>query len=297
MTSYRSIPLPTLSVGLAAALAAAAVLHADDDRLRSALTLHASFDEGSDADFAKGDRRLYTWVDRKGDVARAGLHAGGKTAVASGEGKFGGALEFKSADAPWIFFHAQENLSYQEKDWSGSVSLWLRCDPVSGLADGYCDPVQLTPRAWNDAAFFLDFNKDGAPRDFRLGAFPDLKVWNPEKADVPEAKRPLLTAEKPGFGKDKWTHVVFTWQGFNSEGASERASAKLYIDGRLNGTLSGWDQQFTWADGETARLLLGLHYVGFLDEFSCFDRALSDVEVRRLFEMDGGAGALLKPAG
>ena len=267
-------------------------LRADDAEIRAALTLHASFDNGTDADFAKGDKRLYTWTDRKKNVARAGLHTDGKSVVAKGAGKFGSALEFKAGDAPWIFYQARENLAYRNKDWGGSVSLWLKCDPVDGLADGYCDPVQLTPRAWNDAAFFLDFNKEGSPRDFRLGAFADLNVWNPEKADVPESKRPLLTAKKPGFSKDRWTHIVFTWEGFNS--GSKKATAKLYIDGKHNGTLSGWDQQFTWSDSETSRLLLGLLYVGWLDEFSCFDRALTPDEVKSIHGREGGVGALLQ---
>lgn len=268
-------------------------LCADDAKLRSALTLHASFDKGTDADFAKGDRKLYTWSDRKTDVAKAGLHTQGKSTIAKGAGKFGDALEFKAGDAPWIFYQARKNLVYKKQDWSGSVALWLKCDPIDGLAKGYCDPVQLTTRAWNDAAFFLDFNKEGSPRDFRLGAFADLKVWNPEKADVPESKRPLLQAKNPRFGKDRWTHVLFTWEGFNT--GKKDATAKLFIDGELNGTLTGWDQQFTWTEGETPRLLLGLHYVGFLDEFSCFDRALGAEEVRRLYKLEGGVGSLLDP--
>lgn len=283
----RLLALPPLIAILSAPLGAA-------DHLQDALTLHASFDHGVDADYAKGDRKLYTWADRSKNLAEAGLHTAGKSAIAKGAGKFGDAMEFKAGDAPWIFYQAAKNLAYQKKDWAGSVSLWLKCDPVAGLAPGYCDPVQLTPRAWNDAAFFLDFNKEsdqaGAPRDFRLGAFADLTVWNPQKADVPETERPLLPAKKPAFGKDRWTHVVFTWEGFNS--GSKEAKAQLFIDGKLDGVLTGWNQQFTWSEAETARLLLGLHYVGFLDEFACFDRALSASEVGLLFKLDGGIATL-----
>ena len=272
-------------------------LHADDEELKSALTFHASFDRGAGADFAKGDAKLYTLTDRKKRIAKAGLHTDGKSAIAKGMGKFGGALEFKAGDAPWVFYHAEKNLVYREEGWAGSVSVWLKCDPINGLAKGYCDPVQLTPRAWNDAAFFLDFDKQGEPRDFRLGAFADLAVWNPEEKDVPESKRPLLTARgspssEPLFSNDKWTHIVFTWEKFNAGGKD--GIAKLYIDGRLNGVLSGWRQQFTWGGNETARLLLGLHYVGWLDEFSCFKRALTAEEVKSIYGREGGVGALLK---
>jgi len=290
MGNFSSRSLASLVIGLLSLCVGN--LLADEAEIKSALTLHASFDNGIDADFSKGDKKLYTWIDRKKNVAKAGLHTEGKSGVAKGVGKFGSALEFKASDAPWIFYQAKENLAYKNKNWTGSVSLWLKYDPVDGLAKGFCDPVLLTPRAWNDAAFFLDFNKEGSPRDFRLGAYADLKVWNPEKSDVPDSERPLLTAKNPGFGKDKWTHIVFTWGGFNS--GSKKAIATLYIDGKHNDTLTGWNQQFTWSDSETSRLLLGLHYVGLLDEFSVFDRALTPDEVKSIYERDGGVGALLK---
>lgn len=290
MGNFSSRSLASLVIGLLSLCVGN--LLADEAEIKSALTLHASFDNGIDADFSKGDKKLYTWIDRKKNVAKAGLHTEGKSGVAKGVGKFGSALEFKASDAPWIFYQAKENLAYKNKNWTGSVSLWLKCDPVDGLAKGFCDPVLLTPRAWNDAAFFLDFNKEGSPRDFRLGAYADLKVWNPEKSDVPDSGRPLLTAKNPGFGKDKWTHIVFTWGGFNS--GNKKAIATLYIDGKHNDTLTGWNQQFTWSDSETSRLLLGLLYVGLLDEFSVFDRALTPDEVKSIYERDGGVGALLK---
>ncbi|NNC87191.1 MAG: hypothetical protein HKN82_01885 [Akkermansiaceae bacterium] len=271
-------------------LAAATALHADPAPLKSALTFHASFDHGLDADVAKGDAKLYTWIDRRKNLAKAGLHADGKCALAEGAGRFGHALQFKEGSAPWIFYAAGGNVAYRDENWSGSVSVWLKCDPVDGLAKGYSDPIKLTPRAWNDAAFFLDFNKEGKPRDFRLGAFADRKVWNPRGGDVPESRRPLLTAADPRFGKDKWTHVLFTWEGFNT--GKKDATARLYLDGKLNGTLTGWDQQFTWKEGETPRLLLGLNFVGLIDEISCFNRALGSEEVRTVFELEAGIDSL-----
>ena len=119
---------------LAVHLALPATLHADDAALKKALTFHASFDKGTDADFAKGDGKLYTWIDRKQKIGKPGLHTAKRTLVAEGAGKFGSALQFKSADAPWIYFHARKNIGYQKENWSGSVSLWLySLTPVSSL--------------------------------------------------------------------------------------------------------------------------------------------------------------------
>lgn len=260
--------------------------------LTDALTLHASFDNGTSADYAKGDPSLLTWTDRKQNTTSPGLPADAKTTISKNVGKFGDALKFTSNDTAWVFFPAEKNIAYNTGNFAGTISLWLRCDPVDGLAPGYCDPVQLTTRAWNDASFFVDFNKQGSPRDFRLGAFADLTVWNPTRADVPEDKRPLVTAKtKPAFAADRWTHVAFTWENFNT--GDESATAKLYIDGQLDGTITGWNQQFTWKPDETPRLLLGLNYIGLIDEVSCFDRALTQQQVKSLHSLKTGMTPLL----
>ena len=44
------------------------------------------------------------------------------------------------------------------------------------LEPGFCDPVQITPRAWNDAAFFVEFEKRPESIPFRLGVYADLGV-------------------------------------------------------------------------------------------------------------------------
>ncbi|MDG2125234.1 MAG: LamG domain-containing protein, partial [Verrucomicrobiales bacterium] len=126
----------------------------------------------------------------------------------------------------------------------------------------------------------------------RLGAFADLLTWNPTKAEVPEENRPLVTAKtKPAFAAGRWTHVVFTWDGFNS--GKKSATAKLYIDGNHEGTITGWDQKFTWKPDETSRLLLGLNYIGLLDEVSCFDRSLTLSEIESLHTLKSGLTPLL----
>jgi len=41
-------------------------------------------------------------------------------------------------------------------------------------------PIQITDTEYNDAAIWVDFTRDDKPRNFRLGIFGDLKVWNPK---------------------------------------------------------------------------------------------------------------------
>ena len=139
---------------------------------KSALTFYVSFDKGTDADIAKGDNQLFTLVDKQ---PKEGNHTGGVTQLAKGKGLNGDALLFTKRNAKWLFYDGAKNFSFNEKNWSGTVSFWLKVDPIKGLDPGYVDPIQITPNTWNDASFFVDFNKDGNPRSFRLGAFADKK--------------------------------------------------------------------------------------------------------------------------
>lgn len=260
------------------ALLACAYVSAIGADLDASRTFHATFDQGPDAQFAKGDARLHTRVEKE---AKAGLHTDGATVWKDSGGLTGGALQFTKRNAPWLFYQAASNVPYAKSDWAGTVSCWLKLDPETDLEAGYCDPILLTTRAWNDGAFFIDFDKEGDPRDFRLGAFPDLTVWNPEKKEVPEAQRPLFSVANPPFSNDRWTHVAFTWERFNN--GDKNAVASFYLNGHLQGSITGWQQQFTWKEDEESRLYIGLNYIGLFDELSCYDRALTDEEIASLY--------------
>ncbi|MBI2925542.1 MAG: hypothetical protein HYY24_07545 [Verrucomicrobia bacterium] len=286
-----------LSLALLAVLAAgcATAQRPGHSALRQALTFYASFDGGTDADFAAGDRRLYSAASMKHPrVGTPGLPAGGHVTLAQGQGRFGDALRFHKKSAEMVFFKAEQNVAYRPNNWNGTVSLWLRVDPATELAPSFCDPIQITPRDWNDAAFFVEFEKRPESIPFRLGAYADLKVWNPQNRDwgaIPFAEKPLVHIEKPPFGGARWTHVVFTWQHFNT--GQPDGVATLYLDGQLAGALSPRVQTFTWDPAQTL-VMLGLSYIGLWDELAIFDRALSPQDVQALYELEGGVRALLK---
>jgi len=130
----------------------------------------------------------------------------------------------------------------------------------------------------------VDFDKD-LPRDFRLGCFSDFVFWNPEKIPYdkwPVEKRPMVTVKKPGFSRQAWKHVAFTFEGVNAEGP---AKAALYLDGKAMGSVNQ-PMRFTWDLKETA-ILLGIDYIGDLDELMIFDRALDGGEVILLRNQPG----------
>ena len=283
------LPAVMLTAIIAAAPATPVV---QDDAIRKALTFHAPFDGSPNARFAAGDATLY-WAPsmKQRAEARPGLPDGPTIQLAPGTGRAGGALRFNARKAPVVFFKGARNMPFAARDWSGTVSFWLSVDPGGELEPGFCDPVQITPRAWNDAAFFVEFERRPESIPFRLGVYADLAVWNPAGrafADIPAAERPLVTVDPPPFERGKWTHVAFTFEHFNS--GRPDGVARLYLDGRARGALSPRLQTFTW-DVEQAAIALGLGYIGLIDELAIFNRALSEAEVRALSMLPSLAGA------
>ncbi len=260
----------------------------EDLSLKTALTFYASFDGGTDADISRGDKHLFTLINKE---PKLGNKTEGMSRMVKGKGLSGDALLFTKRNAKWLLYDGAKNFHFAEKNWSGSVSFWLKVDPINGLDPGYVDPIQITPNTWNDASFFVDFAKDGNPRSFRLGAFADKSVWNPENKDIPEPQRPLVPAKSNPFSSDKWTHVAFTWENFNT--GKKDGVATLYLNGKNEGIITEWNQKFSWT-GKPHRILIGLNYMGLFDELACFNRALSSKEIKRIFDHQKSLNELIK---
>lgn len=258
-----------------------------------ALTFHASFDKGPDADFANGDPQLYSLISRNPERIVGGLPS---EARISAGGRFGDCIVFnppESVKGTRAFYKLPQNFEYKAENWSGTISFWLKVTPNEDLRPGYTDPIQLTPRSALDGCLWVDFSLD-AHRVFRMGVFPDKKYWNPRNLpnkEIPDTDRPLIPLVDPPFSRDHWSHIVMTFQGFNLPG--ENGVAKLYIDGNLHGELTGWEQIYTW-DLDEAQIRLGVNYIGALDELSCFNRELTATEVNSLYESDEGIRELIQ---
>jgi hypothetical protein len=258
--------------------------------LRDALSFHASFDNGPDADLARGDRGIYTAPSYDAlDEANPGI-GNPDVQLAEGVGRFGGALDFTAKNRHAIFYSAEGNVAYDPKGWSGTISLWLKLDPAEDLEPGYCDPFQITDSGYNDAAVWVDFTKEN-PRQLRLGVFGDLHDWNPEEVspdDFPAFGMRLVVVDPPPFSRESWTHVVVTYSDLGSEGGG---SATLYLDGTpVPDTRDGIAEAFTWDSPGSIRL--GLSYVGLLDELALFDRDLTAEEVAALHALEQGVAEL-----
>ena len=243
----------------------------------------ATFDGGLDAITAKGDKRLYSAPSYKEQAAaRPGLAAAeGFVTLARGVGrKDGDALRFLKKNTRAVFYQAKGNIPFDAKNWTGTVSFFLKLDPETDLEPGFCDPLQITDKAYNDSAIWVDFTKDDKPRHFRLGVFGSLKAWNPSNAEPgtnPSFNNRLVVVKQPPFRRDRWTHVAIAFSRLGS-GAGE---ASLYIDGKLQGSAPKIAEVFEW-DVEKGAIRLGVNYVGLMDDFAVFSRVLKPKEIAAL---------------
>jgi hypothetical protein len=261
--------------------------------LGRALTLHASFDAGPNADIARGDRTLYTYATSQ-QRAQGGVVGlpDDTVKITQGSGRFGSALLFTKKSTLRPFFKDGGNIGYNSSDWSYSVSVWLRISPDIDLEPGYCDPVQFVGDDGNKGFIFLEWDKDSSPRYFRYAIRPLVEIWDPGKvgwAKLPFDKRPMVQVERAPFSHARWTHVVFTAHHINARTA--RPSGRLYLDGQLQGAIENWDLSFGWSP-DAALLVLGAAYVGHMDELAVFDRTLTDTEVKAIFNLPNGVREL-----
>jgi hypothetical protein len=266
---------------------------AETDSLRKALLLHASFDNGLDADFAVGDPKLYNAPNgSRSQAVRPGLPDSNLVVHAKGEGRHGDALHFTRRMKPLVFFQGGKNLGYNTNNWSGAVSLWLRLDPDKDLQPGYCDPLQFVAQSWNEGNMFIEFSKDHTPRQFRYAILPVKKTWNPADRpweDIPDKERPMVPVYKPPFTHDGWTHVVFCFGNINS--GRKDGFGRLYLDGKDRGAFENWPLAFNW-DVDKSALALGLSYIGWIDDVAVFNRPLTSAEVRALYDLKDGVRSL-----
>lgn len=251
-------------------------------KLREAVIFHASFDHGFDADVGV-DRRVRTADTHGRNTIQLG-NLRKDVSIVKGEGKYGDGLRF-SGNAAEVFMYSGVNMGYAKRDWSGTVSFWLKLDPDKDLKPGFSDPLLITQNKWNDGAFFIDFDKE-LPRTLRLGTFSDFKHWNPTNRPfegLAENERPLLPVKKPPFSADRWTHVAFTFTNVNPS-KDKSSNAKLFLDGKLIRE-SSRELQYTW-DDEKAAIMLGVQFVGDFDDLIIFKRPLSADEIATLSQSD-----------
>lgn len=262
------------------------------ESLSRSLRLHASFDEGLTADYARGDpglRLFRTGAERKtGGIAAT---VGDQLSIAPQAGRHGGALHRGVEHQGRLFYRSGDNLRLDKPELSGTVSVWLRTDPDEDMPRAFCDPVMLIGDNHRDGFLFVEWSKDHAPRRFRYAILPEYARWNADDREwesIPDGERPMVQLSERPFGRDRWVHVVFTYDRLN---AGEAARGSLYIDGVAVGSIAGWDLTLAW-DPASVIIALAWNYVGFLDDLAIFDRALTATEIATLHALPEGVADL-----
>jgi Concanavalin A-like lectin/glucanases superfamily len=257
----------------------AAAGRADEAAVRKAVTFYASFDEAVKGDFGGGDREAGTRYPHSTEKGQFLFQKGFDSTVlkiAKGKGVAGGAFEATDVlpKNGWLYFPVKGNLAYKSGGWSGSVSVWCNTDPNRIIKAKFCDPLQITQKGYDNGALWFDFN-DAKPRDLRFGAFTARPDGQKAVAES-DPKVPLVRAPAIGWKAGEWHHVVLTFQ--NLDTGKPDAVTALYLDGKLRGEVKDQAIAMGW-DVEKAGVYLSLGYVGLLDEFALFDRALTAEEV------------------
>jgi hypothetical protein len=260
--------------------------------LSQALTFHASFDNGPDADFALGDKQIYTATVQDGQKVVALTPGLGDPplAIADGQGKYGAALAFTQGHSHVVVYKAESNVAYAPEAFQGSFSFWMCLDPAE-IPGQYSDPVQLTDKDFSDACIWIDFTKNDTPSDLRLGVFGNQSEWDVtnQRAQSREFYYRLAKVAEPPFAKDRWTHVVVTWDGINN---AQGGRARLYFNAEYQGATGIIRERFTW-DVANAGIRLGMgDFVGLIDDIAIFNRSLTSEEIRALYRLERGVAEL-----
>ena len=260
-----------------------------DNELKDHVLFYSSFDGKTSANVANGDSQIYTAENyKKTDTAKSGLHDP-NIALAKGKGIVGDAIHFKESRTSAVYYRAYENVGYNNKSWSGTVCFWLRLDPNKELPPHYCDPVVVTDNQWNDAALWVDFT-DHTPRQFRYGAMGDKAAWNAndDASDADWIKRTVVVNPAP-FKSDNWTHVAMVFSKVNTT----ESAFKLYLNGKDQGVIKNINDPFTW-EAENGKIMLGLGYIGLMDELAIFSKPLDANEVKSVYELENGVHTLFE---
>lgn len=256
--------------------------------LKDHVLFYSSFDGKATADVALGDANIYSAKNYKeAENAIIGLNDP-NVVLAKNKGLTGDALHFKEAKTAAVFYKAYKNVGYNNTSWSGTVSFWLRLDPNKELASHYCDPICITDSKWSDAGLWVDFT-DHKPRQFRYGAMGDIAVWDPnDDSDETDWKKRTVTVNPSPFQSKTWTHVVLVFSKVNTKTKSE---FKLYLNSEFKGVVKDINDPFTW-EQKNGKIMLGLGYIGFMDELAIFDKPLDAKEVKDVFNLKNGMKTL-----
>ena len=212
-----------------------------------------------------------------------------EVSIAKDDGKIGDCLRFAEKTKDVLFYQASPNLASPRRNWSGTVSFWLKPD-LENLGTENCYPIQLSDGDWNHGGFFVRFRGE-SPSTFEFGTVSGGDAAQAVHCPngVTEDLRFVAAIETIKFAKDKWTMVTFTFENVNPDG-HDTSVAKAYLNGDLVGQIRQ-PLHIQWMDPDNlkaeqnAAVFIGINYIGSVDDLRMYDRALSEPRIQMLYKM------------
>jgi len=259
--------------------------HVDDH-----LSFYSTLDDTTDVNLFGPDNDA-GWIYTAESTRRAKVLMGNlcqSVSIAEAEGKIGDCLKFAEKTKDVLFYQASPNLEAPRRNWSGTMSFWLKPD-MDRLGTENCYPIQLSDGDWNHGGFFVRFRGD-RPSLFEFGTVSGgdaaQAVQCPD--DVTEDRRSITATESTPFVRDEWTMVSFTFENVNPDG-DDASVAKLYLNGNLVGQVRNplhikWMEPYAFKAAPNAAVFLGINYVGSVDDLRIYYRALSGPRIKMLYK-------------
>lgn len=263
----------------------------DSSQVDDHLLLHSTFDDTTDLNLFGADNDA-GWIHTAESTRRVKVLTHNQcpaVSIARDDGKIGDCLKFAKKTTNVLFYQASPNLVPPRRNWSGTMSFWLKPD-LERLGSENCYPVQLSDGDWNHGGLFVRFRGE-RPLKFEFGTVTGGDVAQAVHCldGVKEDLRTVTAIESTRFAKDEWTMVTLTFENVNPDG-HDTSVARLYLNGDLAGQIRRplhikWMEPDALKAGQNAAVFLGINYVGSVDDLRIYDRALPQQTIHMLYKV------------
>lgn len=177
----------------------------DSSQINNHLLFLSTFDDTTDVNLFGPDNDA-GWIYTAESTKRANVLMHNRcpeVSIAKDDGKIGDCLRFAEKTKDVLFYQASPNLASPRRNWSGTVSFWLRPNlDKLGIED--CYPLQLSDGNWNNGGFFARFRGE-SPSTFEFGIVSggDVAQAVHSPNGVTDDRRFVVVVESKQFAKDK----------------------------------------------------------------------------------------------
>ena len=251
-----------------------------------ALAFESNFADTTDANlFGYPDEGGWIWtaesVKRESPLV---MNRRPDVTIAKDEGVHRDCLRFGKKATDVLYYLMNPSLRRPMKNWSGAVTFWIKPD-VEKIGASTSYPLQFFDGDWSHGGFFIRL-PGSKTNSIELGMV-SADATSTQRLLTPEAissnHHTVISLNDAPIASDRWTFLTLTFENANpvDNGTS---LIKLYIDGELRGQTRRL-LKIDWMDPDAAgpkpdsAMFLGIDYVGDIDEFRVYDRAIAEEQI------------------